>query len=344
VPAAPTVVRATTVLLACAGSLAACAVAAPTRAAAGPVAPSTTAVVGTRFAVAVELDHEGLLVTPPPAGALKKATVTASEADTLFEATDAVEGPHAFAIFGLGLVTVAPSLEAPVTTTTTTVPATAPSTSVPLSTTTSPSPTTAPTTTTTTTTTTVPPTTTTTAGPGQTTAVGAVTTTTAPLPTYRRRLAWVGNVWGAPSSCSGPTTTQPTATGPTSYVAVVIDARSDDRVLAYRSGGSAPCTGTPVAPAVTEPDELLSVPWQPVGPASTAVQVQLPACGAYYGWTQVPAPDGAQADQVVAAVPIDPTCGSAPQTQLVDQVVPLGSGQSQVGHAALGPIQALQND
>jgi hypothetical protein len=171
-----------------------------------------------------------------------------------------------------------------------------------------------------------------------------VTTTTAPLPTYRRRLAWVGIVWGAPSSCSGPTTTQPTATGPTSYVAVVIDARSDDRVLAYRSGGSAPCTGTPVAPAVTEPDELLSVPWQPVGPASTAVQVQLPACGAYYGWTQVPAPDGAQADQVVAAVPFDPTCGSAPQTQLVDQVVPLGSGQSQVGHAALGPIQALQND
>jgi hypothetical protein len=306
------------------------------------VAPSTTAVVGTRFAVAVELDHEGLLITPPPAGALRKVTVTASEADTLFEATDAVEGPHAFAIFGLGLVTVAPSLEAPATTTTVPVPAPAPSTSAPLPTTTSPSPTTAPTATTTTTTTAVPATTTTTAGPGQTTAVGAVTTTTSPLPTYHQRLAWVGIVWGAPTSCPGPTTTQPTAPGPTSYVAVVIAARSENSVLAYRSGGSAPCTGTPEAPAVTEPDELLSVPWQPVGPASTAVQVQLPACGEYYGWTQVMAPGDASADQVVAAVPIDPTCGSAPQSQLVDQVVPLGSGQGLVGHAPLGPIQALQ--
>jgi hypothetical protein len=49
------------------------------------------------------------------------------------------------------------------------------------------------------------------------------------------------------------------------------------------------------------------------------------------------------ADQVVVAVPFDPTCGAtAPQNQPIDQVVPLGAGQALVGHAAVGPIKALQ--
>ena len=94
---------------------------------------------------------------------------------------------------------------------------------------------------------------------------------------------------------------------------------------------------------MTEPNELLSVPWQPVGPTSTAVQIQIPACGHYYGWTQVPTTGGGLADQVVVSVPFDPTCGSTvPQTQAVDQVVPLGSGQGLVDHAPVGPVQALE--
>jgi hypothetical protein len=163
------------------------------------------------------------------------------------------------------------------------------------------------------------------------------------LPTYRRRLAWVGIVWGATGACSGSTTTRPGTSDSTTYIAIVIDAHTGDRTIAYRSGGSSPCTGTVQTPTVTEPNELLSVPWQPVGPASTAVQIQIPPCGQYYGWTQVPTTGGGVADQVVVSVPFDPTCGAtAPQPQAVDQVVPLGSGQGAVDHAVVGPIEALE--
>jgi len=128
----------------------------------------------------------------------------------------------------------------------------------------------------------------------------------------------------------------------TSYVAIVIDARIDHRVIAYGSGGSSPCTGSIQAPAVTVPDELLSVPWQPVSPASTAVEIEIPPCGHYYGWTQLVAGGGVD-DQVVVAVPFDPVCGAAEgQSQSIDQVVPLGTAHGLVGHAATGPVQALQ--
>ena len=294
-----------------------------------PEAPSTTAVVGVRFAVPVELDHGGLLITPPAPGAAATATVTEREADAMFEATEAVEGPHEFAILGLGLVTVASRYEYPApttTTTTSTVPA---------------SPTVSSTTELTTTTTT------TTTAPGST----ALPTTTAPglgsvlpaLPGFHSRLAWVGIAWDATEACPGSTTTEPPAGTTSTYVAVVIDARTNGRVIAYRSGGPSPCTGATQAPSVTAPDELLSVAWQPVGPASTAVEIQVPACGRYYGWTQVPITGGGSADQVVVSVPFDPTCGSTvPQSQAVDQVVPLGAGQSLVDHAPVGPVQALQ--
>jgi hypothetical protein len=57
----------------------------------------------------------------------------------------------------------------------------------------------------------------------------------------------------------------------------------------------------------------------------------------------VAAPGGGPADQVVAAVPFDPPCATtAPQSQAVDQVVPLGPGQGLVAHAPLGPIEALR--
>jgi hypothetical protein len=248
----------------------------------------------------------------------------------MFEATDAVAGAHPYAILGLGLVTVATRLEEPTTTTTTPPPSSSvpPTAAAPASTTSDASTTTAP----------AAPTTAT----SPTTAVGAGTPPPPDLPTYRSRLAWVGIVWG-PSACTGSTTTTPTSAGSTIYIAVVIDARTGHRVLAYRSGGSAPCTGAPEAPLVTEPNELLSVPWQAVGPASTAVQIEVPPCGHYYGWTQVPAAGGASAAQIVVAVPFDPTCGAtASQSQAIDQVVPLGSSQSQVGHAPVGPVEALQ--
>jgi hypothetical protein len=171
--------------------------------------------------------------------------------------------------------------------------------------------------------------------------VPAPTTTTTTLPPYHARLAWVGIAWGADTTCPGSTTTQPA--GAAGYVAIVIDARTAHLVIAFRSGGSTPCTGTAQLPSVTEPDELVSVPWQTVGQASTAVQIQIPPCGSYYGWTQVPRTGGGVADQIVVAVPFDPTCGStASQGQSVDQVVPLGSGQDLVAHAPVGPVQALQ--
>ena len=314
-------VRATTVFLVCAGGLAACGVT-PTAQAVPPQAPSTTSVVRSRFAVSIDLDRKGLLVTPPPKRAAP--TVTESDAEAMFEATDAVKGPYAFAIFGLGVVTVAARVENP---TSPPPPSTGPTTTVPP--TTAPPP---PTTTATTTTGTVPPPTTAPSSPAP-----------SPLPIYRRRLAWVGIVWGATQTCPGSTTTLPAPPSTTMYVAIVIDARTGHQVLAYTSGGSSPCTGATESPVVTEPNELLSVPWQPVGPASTAVQIQVPACGHYYGWTQVPTTGGGVDDQVVVAVPFDPTCGSAvPQSQSVDQVVPLGSGQVLTGHAPVGPVQALQ--
>jgi len=328
------VVRATTFLI-CAGGFAACGLGSTTGASAK--APSVTAVVNARFAVPVDLDHGGLLVSPPPARTA--VAVTEREAEAMFRAADAVRGPHAFAIFGLGLVTVAPRLERPAPTTTTTTPGSpAPSTT---------SSTTGPTTTVSSPTTTAPP------APPTTTLPGVSPSTAVPLPTavvptttlprYQNRLAWVGIVWGAPDACPGSTTSPAPSPGATSYVAVVIDAQSARRVLAYRSGGSSPCTGAATPAAVSEPNELLSVPWQPVGPASTAVQIDIPACGSYYGWTQVTGAGGAVDDQVVVSVPFDPTCGSTEaQSQAVDQVVPLGPGQALVGHAAVGPIQALQ--
>jgi hypothetical protein len=270
-------------------------------------------VVNARFATAVELDHDGLLVTPPSVREARTATVTESEAEAMFDATDAVAGAHPFAILGLGLVTVATNVEEPSTTTTTPPP----TSSLPS----------------------------TTAGAPVSSTSDATTSPTTPLspalPTYHHRLAWVGIVWGPPGVCAGTTTTSPASAAATTYIAIVIDARTGHRVLAYRSGGASPCTSTSQAPAVTEPNELVSVPWQAVGPTSTAVQIEVPPCGHYYGWTQVPAAGGATAAQVVVAVPFDPTCGATTsQSQAIDQVVPLGTNP--LGHAPVGPVQALQ--
>jgi hypothetical protein len=129
---------------------------------------------------------------------------------------------------------------------------------------------------------------------------------------------------------------------PTRYVAVVFDAGTGRSVIAYTSRSAAVCSG-PVLPAsVGRPDELVSIPWQPVGPASTAVHVTLPACSTYYGWTEV-AGTGSSSVQVVARVPFDSACSSnAPITETVDDVVPLGNAQTQVPRAALGPVDALR--
>ncbi|HTT87160.1 MAG TPA: hypothetical protein VMF60_07325 [Acidimicrobiales bacterium] len=329
-PTAPTVARTAVLALSCPLVLGACQVGSTP--AAPPGAPSPGTVTDARYTRAVELDHGKLLITPPPGRA--SVAVSADEARAMFEATDAVSGPHEFAILGLGVVTVAPSAEAPPTTTTTTTTA-APGATV--------APTTAPPTT-------APPTTAPTTAPTSVPTTAAAPPVTSPiLPGYRRRLAWVGIAWGAPRSCGGSgrsggsTTTSTTPVSTADYVAVIIDARTPHRVIAYRSAGATPCAGAPAGPTVTEPDELLSVAWQPVGPTSTAVQIEIPACGHYFGWTQVPTGGGSTADQVVVSVPFDPTCGAlSEQTQVVDQVVPLGSGQSLVAHAPVGPVQALQ--
>jgi hypothetical protein len=125
-------------------------------------------------------------------------------------------------------------------------------------------------------------------------------------------------------------------------VAVVFDANTGHSAVAYASRGPASCGGPVLAPSVSRPDELVSVPWQPVGSSSTAVRVTMPACGRYFGWTEVPGIGGGSI-QVVASIPFDPECGStAPATQVVDNVVPLGTAQSQLVHAALGPVDGLR--
>jgi hypothetical protein len=292
-----------------------------------PGTPSGAAVVDGRYARSVELDHRLLLVAPP--SDRPSVTVTEDEARAMFEATDAVAGMHEFAILGLGVVTLSPSAEAPPTTTTTSPGAATPTTAPPSPSTTVPS-TTAPSTT-------VPSTTV----PSTTAPSTGSATVTSGLPTYDRRLAWVGITWGAAPTCAGAGASS-TAMATTTYVVVIIDARTPHRVLSYTSGGKS-CAGTAVPPVVGEPNELLSVAWQPVGPGSTAVQIQVPPCGRYFGWTQVPTSGGSVGDQVVVSVPFDPTCSAVTdQSQEVDQVIPLGPDQGLVPHAPVGPVQAFQ--
>jgi hypothetical protein len=100
------------------------------------------------------------------------------------------------------------------------------------------------------------------------------------------------------------------------------------------------CGAAVQPPAVSRAAELVSVPWQPVGPGSTAVQVSLPACGTFFGWTAL---EPTAAIEVVASVPYDPDCGNPAGTQTVDDVVPLGRAQAGVIHAPLGLVDAEQS-
>jgi hypothetical protein len=321
------------VLVVVAGYLSSC-TAAP-RAVVVPHLSLLASVVRGRFVTRVELGNGNLVVEP---AGKSRARVSARAAEAQFRAADVVDGSYQFAVLGLGLVTISPDV---------------PTTTTPGATTTSGPTTTSTTTTTTTTTTTATTTTTiastTTPAPGSTTSSAAASTTTStaatppvpaptpPLPHYDSRLAWVGIVWGAgcPGSTSGPHS-------PVRYVAVVFDADTGRSAVAYASRGPASCNGPVVAPSVSRPDELVSVPWQPVGPSSTAVRVTMPACSAYFGWTEVPGAGGGSI-QVVASTPFDPDCGStASSVQVVDNVVPLGNSQAQLLHAALGPVDGLR--
>jgi hypothetical protein len=125
-------------------------------------------------------------------------------------------------------------------------------------------------------------------------------------------------------------------------VVVVIDADTGGSVLAYTSRSSLACSGPVMAPSISRPNELVSVAWQPVAPTSTSVRVTMPPCGTYVGWTELPG-QSASPIQVVASKPFDPDCGSKASSSLVvGSVVPLGSAQAQVPHAALGPVEGLR--
>ena len=68
------------------------------------------------------------------------------------------------------------------------------------------------------------------------------------------------------------------------------------------------------------------MPWQPVGPASTAVRATIPACGTYFGWTDLTT-QTSSALEVLARAPFDPRCTPEADSPLVvDSVVPLGRG------------------
>jgi hypothetical protein len=165
----------------------------------------------------------------------------------------------------------------------------------------------------------------------------APTTTAPPPPSYDDRLAWVGIAWGAdcPARPGAPRLA-------TRYVVVVIDADTGGSVVAYTSRSSAACSGPVMAPSISRPNELVSIPWEPVGPTSTSVRVTMPPCATYFGWTQLPGQSAAPI-QVVASKPFDPDCGSkASSSLIVGNVVPLGATQAHVPHAALGPVDGLR--
>ncbi len=159
-----------------------------------------------------------------------------------------------------------------------------------------------------------------------------------PLPVYDNRLAWVGIAWGVdcPSSADK-------AGADTRYVAVVLDAQTGHSVLAYTSRSAPGCGDAVRPPGASRPEEIVSVPWQPVGPASTAVRATIPACGTYFGSTDVTT-QTSSALQVLARTPFDPRCpAKAGSAVVVDGVVPLGGpAQAQIPHAALGPVDGLR--
>ncbi len=176
------------------------------------------------------------------------------------------------------------------------------------------------------------------AGPGAAPATSSTTSaTTAPppsttLPLYESRLAWVGIAWGADCPVRAGGTRLATR-----YVAVVIDAKTGRSVVAYTSRSPLACTGPVLPPSVTAPAELVSVPWAPLGPSSTSVRVTLPACGTYFGWTEVPG-TGVATVQVVARKPFDPdlwvSCGPHPDR---------GRGRSTGQCASPGPTRQARS-
>ncbi len=316
-----------------------------------PVAPSIYSVGLDRFVESVEVGGKVLEITPP--SKLASPLVTASQAQVMFDAYDAFTGIYKFDLLGLGDATLeqtgvrttsftmpsSPGARAgeelsTSTTTTTTVLLTTTTTSPPPRTTT----TTAPPPSTTTTipppppTTAAVPVTTTPASPSTTTPTTApTTTTTAPPPQlYDKTLAWVGIAVAQNPGC---------AKGSPATVAVVINADTGRNVVAVET---AACGAT--SPVVTtDPVELDSVPWSPVGAASTAIVVNVPPCGSYVGWTELTIGSNVET-QVEAAVPYDPQCpglGLGATQKVINLVVPLGGGQS-VPHAPTGPVDNLE--
>jgi hypothetical protein len=306
-----------------------------------PVPPSVYSVGAERFVESIDVGGTVLLVSPPPKQAAP--SVTAVQAASMFDAYDAFNGIYKFDMLGLGVATLdqtpsrpsqATSYLVPTATTarsTTTTRVAPTTTTVPHPTTTT---TTAPPPTTTlppppTTTSTLPISTTTTGLPTTTTTTAPTTTTTAPPPKlYDQTLAWVGIAVGQSPACAG---------GAPATVALVINAYTGQDVVAVAAGG---CE-TPAPIVTTHPVELESVPWSAVGPTSTAIAVDVPACGSYVGWTEITI-GSATATQVEAEVPYSPQCADlAPAQKVINLVVPLGGGQS-VPHAPTGPVDNLQ--
>jgi hypothetical protein len=323
-----------------------------------PVAPSIYSVGRDRFVESVEVGGKVLEITPPPK--LAAPLVTSEQAQMMFDAYDAFSGIYKFDLLGLGDATLEQTavrttsftMPAPPgaradeqhSTSTTTRVGTTTSTTIahPTTTTTRPPPSTTtttappPSTTTTTpppppTTSAVPVTTPTEASSTTTPTTAPTTTTTAPPPQlYDKTLAWVGIAVAQNPGC---------AKGSPATVAVVIDADTGRNVVAVETGS---CGAT--SPVVTtDPVELESVPWSPVGAASTAIVVNVPACGSYVGWTELTIGNNVET-QVEAAVPYEPQCpglGLGATQKVVDLVVPLDGGQS-VPHAPTGPVDNLE--
>lgn len=91
------------------------------------------------------------------------------------------------------------------------------------------------------------------------------------VPTLHRRPAWVGITWGGTASCpieTAPSGASSALAGPLKqiFTAVVIYAAGGHGAIVYASRGSPICGGPAVGPSVAKAREVLSVPWQQVGP------------------------------------------------------------------------------
>ena len=214
--------------------------------------------------------------------ARRRPRVSAQSAEAMFQAADVVDGAYRFAVLGLGVATMSPQVSTHDHDRSGARPR--PAAPPPTTTARDHRPRQA-------TTTTGATSTTGTTGATSSTATTGERATGFAAASPATTIAWRG--WGSPGEPTARSRRAPRTRHPLRGRRH----RRPDRAQRARlhQPERRPCGGTVQPTDVSRPTELVSVPWQPVGPASTAVRVTMPACGTYFGWTDVTGP-GAAAD------------------------------------------------